>query len=494
MQIHTVYTLLAVIIWIIVGTLIAVVARKGLGKGLSEYFIANRKIGGFVSALTYSATTYSAFMMIGLAGFAYKGGVGALGFELTYLAGLMLVVFFGPRFWLVGKKFGYVTPSQLLSDRYQNKGVAFIAALLCLIFLIPYSAVQLMGVAYLMEVLSSGGIPFIVGLLVAIIIAIVWAWIAGMRSVAWTDSLQALVMIITATTITFFVIYKGFGGFGGFFNKLELNYSQWLTLPGPGFFSFKVYLGLTLPWFFFSISNPQVSQRLFIPKSMRALKQMCGGFLIFGFVYTVITVLWGFSARLLCPDLSVADKASPALLALPLVPTVLGLIAMVAIMAAAISTIDSIMLSLSSIFAKDIYQNVKTEVKEERVLWVGKFIIPVIGVTAFFFARARFGLISTLSVASSAGLLMMVPTIIGAFLWRRGTAAGAIASMTVGAIITATMYITKWYPLGHWPGVWGGIMCSLVFIGVSLLTRPPRKRAEEFIDYLDKTLVEKNAL
>jgi len=494
MQIHTVYTLLAVGIWVIVGTLIAIASRKGLGKGLSEYFIANRKIGGFVSALTYSATTYSAFMMIGLAGFTYKGGVGALGFELTYLAGLMLVIFFGPRFWLVGKKFGYVTPAELLGDRYQNKGVAFVAAVLCLIFLIPYSAVQLMGVAYLMEILSYGGIPFIVGLLLATIIAIVWAWIAGMRSVAWTDSLQALVMIITAITITFFVIYKGFGGFGNFFNKLELNYPQWLTLPGPGFFSFKVYLGLTLPWFFFSISNPQVSQRLFIPKSMGALKRMCGGFLIFGFVYTVITVLWGFSAKLLCPNLSIADKASPTLLSLPFIPTTLALIAMVAIMAAAISTIDSIMLSLSSMFAKDIYQNVRTKASEEKVLWIGKFIIPVIGIIAFLFARARFGLISTLSVASSTGLLMTVPTIIGAFFWKRGTSAGAITSMIVGAIITATLYITKCYPLGHWPGVWGGITSSVVFIGISLLTRPPRKKAEEFINYLDKTLLEKNAL
>jgi len=720
MQIHTVYTLLAVGIWVIVGTLIAIASRKGLGKGLSEYFIANRKIGGFVSALTYSATTYSAFMMIGLAGFTYKGGVGALGFELTYLAGLMLVIFFGPRFWLVGKKFGYVTPAELLGDRYQNKGVAFVAAVLCLIFLIPYSAVQLMGVAYLMEILSYGGIPFIVGLLLATIIAIVWAWIAGMRSVAWTDSLQALVMIITAITITFFVIYKGFGGFGNFFNKLELNYPQWLTLPGPGFFSFKVYLGLTLPWFFFSISNPQVSQRLFIPKSMGALKRMCGGFLIFGFVYTVITVLWGFSAKLLCPNLSIADKASPTLLSLSFIPTTLALIAMVAIMAAAISTIDSIMLSLSSMFAKDIYQNIRTKASEEKVLWMGvaylmeilsyggipfivglllatiiaivwawiagmrsvawtdslqalvmiitaititffviykgfggfgnffnklelnypqwltlpgpgffsfkvylgltlpwfffsisnpqvsqrlfipksmgalkrmcggflifgfvytvitvlwgfsakllcpnlsiadkasptllslsfipttlaliamvaimaaaistidsimlslssmfakdiyqnirtkaseekvlwmgKFIIPVIGIIAFLFARARFGLISTLSVASSTGLLMTVPTIIGAFFWKRGTSAGAIASMVVGAIITATLYITKCYPLGHWPGVWGGITSSVVFIGISLLTRPPRKKAEEFINYLDKTLLEKNAL
>jgi SSS family solute:Na+ symporter len=117
------YTWLALILYILAGIAVAMLARRKLGTGVNEFFLANRQIGGFVSALTYAATTYSAFMMIGLAGLTYRLGVGALGFELTYLCGLALVVFFGPRFWLVGRRFDYLTHAELLADRYQSRAV-----------------------------------------------------------------------------------------------------------------------------------------------------------------------------------------------------------------------------------------------------------------------------------------------------------------------------------------------------------------------------------
>ncbi|HKL76681.1 MAG TPA: sodium:solute symporter family protein, partial [Halanaerobiales bacterium] len=118
------YVYIAIFIYIIIGSIVAYFARKGMKKGLIEYFLSGRSTGGFVAALSYSATTYSAFMMVGLAGFTYSGGVGALGFELIYLSGLSLVAFFGPRFWLVGKKFNYVSPYEMLGDRYDNQWIA----------------------------------------------------------------------------------------------------------------------------------------------------------------------------------------------------------------------------------------------------------------------------------------------------------------------------------------------------------------------------------
>ncbi|HKL13933.1 MAG TPA: sodium:solute symporter family protein, partial [Halanaerobiales bacterium] len=146
---NTFYVYLAVIIYVLIGFYIAYKARQGMKQGVIEYFLDNRSTSGIVSALSYSATTYSAFMMIGLAGFTYSGGVGALGFELIYLAGLSLVAFFGPRFWLVGKKYGYVTPYEMLGDRFQNKWIAIISAGAACVFLIPYLSVQLMGIGYL---------------------------------------------------------------------------------------------------------------------------------------------------------------------------------------------------------------------------------------------------------------------------------------------------------------------------------------------------------
>jgi SSS family solute:Na+ symporter len=484
-------------IYIAVGLGIAVIARRQLGAGVSEFFLANRRVGGFVSALTYSATTYSAFMMIGLAGLTYISGVGALGFELTYLCGMFMMVFFLPRFWLVGRKYGYVSPMELLSDRYQSRWVGATAAILALVFLVPYAAVQLMGIGYLMNGISQGAIPVVAGIIIAVLCAIAWSNIAGMRSVAWTDAFQALIMIATSAAVLG-VVVAALGGFGSFFSKLESATPGLLTVPtAKGAWSINMFIGLALPWLFFLISNPQVSQRLFIPKSVTAMKQMLGGFLVFGFIYTMISILWGFSATLLVPGVEKADLVTPTLLALPIIPMGLAIIVMIGITAAAISTIDSILLTLSSVWARDIHKGlINPKVSEARELRVGQWVIPIMAIIAFVFAWWAAGktglafMIAPLSSAASAGLLMAVPAIFGAFFWKRATASGAIVSCIVGAIVVLLFQVTGWKPLGWWPGTWGFIVCVILFIGVSLATKPPRAKAEEFIGYLKEKLAE----
>jgi SSS family solute:Na+ symporter len=74
-------------IWFIVGTYISYTSRQKGKVDLEDYFLGSRRIDGFISAMTYSATTYSAFMMVGLVGLTYRYGVAALGFELIYLMG-----------------------------------------------------------------------------------------------------------------------------------------------------------------------------------------------------------------------------------------------------------------------------------------------------------------------------------------------------------------------------------------------------------------------
>ncbi|MFZ5648643.1 MAG: sodium:solute symporter family protein [Bacillota bacterium] len=488
------YIYIALLIYFTVGTVVAVYAKRGMTHGVADFFIANRTIGGFVAALTYSATTYSAFMMVGLAGLTYIGGVGAWGFELIYLSGLVLVAFFGPRFWLVGKKYGYITPSELLGDRYQSKGLQILAAIASILFLIPYSAVQLIGIGTLMEGMSKGAIPFMVGLVIATFVTIVWAYMGGMRAVAWTDSLQALLMIVISTLSVIFVVYGAFGGFGGLFETLETKFPKWLTVPGPGFFNHKAFVALALPWFFFCLSNPQVSQRLFIPKSLSAMRTMVMGFLAFGFVYTFISIIWGLSARALIPGLKSGDLATPSLLSLDVIPTGISLLVMVGITAAAISTTNSIILTLSSMVSQDILKVSNPDIEESKLFAIGRVFVLLFAIAAFLFATLKLGLIAVLSVASSAGLLVIVPSIIGAFFWKRGTAAGAITSIVVGGIIAFWFQFGGVKPLGWGPGVWSGIVSASLFIIVSLLTAPPREKAEEFIGYINSMLKEKNAI
>ncbi|MGM0652198.1 MAG: sodium:solute symporter family protein [Bacillota bacterium] len=486
MNANTIY--LVLFLYFIVGSIIARQARRKLGSGINDFFLAGRTLGGIVAALTYSATTYSAFMLVGLAGFTYIGGVGALGFELIYLSGLILVAFFGPRFWLVGNRYNYLTPTEMLGDRYQSRAVSIVSAVAAVLFLIPYSAVQLIGIGALLEGISGGAIPYLAGVSVAAVIAVYWTWTGGLKAVAWTDSLQAAVMLTVAVLSVIFIAYRAFDGFGGLFAQLEAQHPQWLSVPGPGFFNVNAFVGLTLPWFFFSLSNPQVSQRLFMPRSLGQMRIMVMGFLVFGFIYTLVSIIWGFSARLLLPDLDVADSATPMLLSMDIVPTAVALMVMLGISAAAISTVNSIILSLSSMVCRDVCKNISRGIDEDRELLIGRIFVPLFTLFILAFATLRLDLIAALSVASSAGLLVMVPALIGAFFWKRGTAAGVLSSVIVGGLTALILQYSGWRPLDLWPGVWSGIVALTLFVGVSLLTGAPEKKAGEFLGFLNEEL------
>jgi SSS family solute:Na+ symporter len=343
--------------------------------------------------------------------------------------------------------------------------------------------------------MSGGGIPVLAGILVATLLAIAWSRIAGLRSIAWTDAFQAVVMMVSAVLLLTLIVSE-LGGLKEFLSRFETEHAQLLTVPsGSGLWGINMFVGLALPWFFFSISNPQVSQRFFIPASVKAMRQMMGGFLVFGFFYTLIAVLWGFGARMLVPGLSNADMATPTLLAMSFVPKALALVAMIGIVAAAVSTIDSILLTLSSVWARDIYRGVlNPRATEARELRMGQWVIPVMAVVALVFAwqaSSKSGLdfmIAPLSAAASAGLLMVVPSIFGAFFWKRATAAASVASIVSGAALVLILQVTGAKPLGWWPGVWGLVLCTVVFVAVSFVTRAPTAKAEEFLGYLSEKL------
>jgi len=448
-------------IYIFWGTLIAILSSRGKSRSLFDYFLGSRKISPLVNTLSYSATTYSAFMMLGLAGLTYRAGVGALGFELIYLSGLILAVIFGPKFLKFSKESGCITPAELLSLKYNHPLVGIIFAFTSMIFLIPYAASQLMGIGYLLEMLSGGEISFAAGLVIATLLAFLWTEIAGLRSVATTDSLQAMIMLSSSVILVLIVVYKYLGGFGAMMNKLVIDYPQWLSVPGNGFFSFQTFLGLSLPWFFFSISNPQVSQRLFVPQGLKQLRQMILGFSIYGFIYTLITILIGFSARCLFPQLENPDLATPAILSRLNISPWISLLVTVGIFSAAISTIDSIFLTLSSMFVRDILK--RHNLPEKGQLIITRSFIPILCLFTFLFAIQRINLIALLSVASSAGLIASVPATIGAFYGKRKRWQAAFFSILSGASTSSILRITGLRPLGMWPGVWTLIVSAIVF-------------------------------
>lgn len=463
---------------------IAYMARRGLGEGVSEYFLGGRRLGGFISGLSYSATTYSAFMLVGLVGLTYESGVGALGFEMTYLMfTVLLLTVFAPRFWLAGNKYDFLTPAELLTQRYETRWAGLVASVIFLVMLVPYAAIQLMGIGFLVEGLTGGEISYMTGVFAMAGFAGFAAIWAGMRSVSWTDAFQAITMLTTSLFALFYIFFQFFGSPGNFFRTITVENPELLELTWDP----KLFIGLALPWAFFALTNPQVSQRMLVPDEITSLKRMIIYFSVFGFIYTVISTLFGFQAANLLPGLENADKAMSVLLTR--VPQPLGLIIFIGIFAAATSTLGSVTLTLSSSITRDLMGNVFPDAGERVQLLAGKAAIPFLIAVFIVFAWLRPGLIAVLSSMASGGLLVTAPALIGAFFWKKGTGPGVVTSMSVGGIVTGVLYVVDLKPLGWWPSVWGFLLTIFLFITVSLFTVPPDK-SDEFVDYVNQRLEE----
>ena len=108
-------TYLALVIYLGLGTVVALFSKRFLKRDTKDFFTAGGRFGTLLSSLSYAATTYSAFMFIGLVGLAYSTGVGTIGFELVYFVGtLFLLYYIAPKYWALHNRFGYISPTTLL--------------------------------------------------------------------------------------------------------------------------------------------------------------------------------------------------------------------------------------------------------------------------------------------------------------------------------------------------------------------------------------------
>lgn len=418
-------------IYAVIGTAIALYSKGA--KTQESFFIGDRNIGGVVSALTYAATTYSAFMMVGLVGLSYATGVGALGFELVYLVGtLFFLSFYGPKIWKIAKEKGVVSPSGILEHRYGLK-TAKATAIISLIALVPYTSVQLTGVALILE--KNANLNFSTGILIVGILIALWAFLGGLRGVVLTDSIQGILMISVSIVALFWVSAK-------------VDFSQVSSLgnlmyvPNP-IWTPKFFLSLTIPWFFFALTNPQVFQRMFISKDLQALRKMIVYFGLFGVLYTVIVTLIGIELKILTikglfPLVEYRDNVTPTLLSI--MPEWLSLLLALSIMAAAITTANSIVLTLSSMVSRDI-------VKEKGILYGKTAIILLTAIIALFAVR-KVSYIVELSVLSSTILLCLLPLVFGLFHFKIGKDLTGVLTILSGFLASVILTFLKITPFG----------------------------------------------
>lgn len=467
-------TYLALVIYLGLGTVVALFSKRFLKRDTKDFFTASGRFGTLLSSLSYAATTYSAFMFIGLVGLAYSTGVGTIGFELVYFVGtLFLLYYIAPKYWALHNRFGYISPAEVLSERYGSRVVGAAITLLALVSLIPYASSQVIGVAIAAEGASGGAVPYTWAVVIAIVVALLWSVIAGIWSVGWTDVLQGLIMLGTGIIMVLWVYVWGYSNAS--FNLASLGS---LSYVPNQFWSFAVFLNMTVPWFFFAVTNPQVVQRLFAPKDKKALNGMIIWFGVYGLLFTVLVTLLGLMLRGMTlggtfPLIEMINRDSVTPTLLGMAPLWLSVLGLVAVLAASVSTIDGIILTLSSMAVRDVLIPYRPSPSSKSGLMVGRIVIIVLALACTLFALSRPGFIVDLAVLSSSLLLPQAPVVIGMFVWKRGGKASATLAIVSGFTVAVALYFFKLSPLGIPTNVWTLVISTLVYVGAAMMEKAP---------------------
>jgi Na+/proline symporter len=208
----------------------------------ADYFISGRRLPLWVFVLAATATSFSGWTFMG-----HPGLVFADGFQYAYASFYTITipftgVLFLKRQWMLGKRFGYVTPGEMLSDYFQGDGIRILTVIVAMFFSIPYLGVQLRASGFLFNVLTDGMLGVEVGMWMLSAVVFIYVASGGLRAVAYVDTLQCILLALGISMIGIIgVTYVGgWGALNQYIFELAKadpkltpdGYSHYIAIPG----------------------------------------------------------------------------------------------------------------------------------------------------------------------------------------------------------------------------------------------------------------------
>jgi len=445
-------------------------------NSLADYYLGNRGLGFFVLLMTLYATQYSGNTMIGFAAEAYRQGwqfLMAVGFMMAVVGCYFL---YAPKLHRISRKEGFITPSDFIQWRFNHRGLTVATALIFIVTLANYVLTNLKAVMEVIEVGSGGRFSGAWAMAGLAVIMLIYQTLGGMRSVAWTDVLQGTILLVGIATI-FIAMEVAYGGLTEVLGSLRTaNYELWSPPGGAE----KVRWFSTLVLIFIGIAiYPHAIQRIYAARSAHTLKRSLQVMVFMPLVTTLLMVTVGVVGAARFPGLSKGDSESITLLVLQDIATqipalsILLTVFIAAVLAAIMSTIDSALLSVSSIFTQDFFRRWFPGQSEARLTLTGKWfsagimtamVLGAIALPATIWALIQIKIELLVQAAPALLLGLHVPRL------RAGSVfAGLIAGtvLTVGLLLAAEFTGNDFYarPCNLHAGLWG-LALNLVVIAV----------------------------
>jgi len=370
-------------LWVAAGYLGILIVLGWLGhaaqkeSSLSDFYLGGRRLGFVVLLLTLYATQYSGNTLIGFAAKGYREGFTFL-VSVSFMMGIIGVyLIYAPRLQRLSRARNYITLSDYIQDRFDHRGLAVLVSVSGIVAMGNYILTNLKAIGLAAEAATGGMVTPTQGIVGLALIIVIYESLGGLRSVAWTDVVQGMILLVGCGVVftAIVVYYDGFGEMAAAVREVRPGFWEPPDLGGCfTWLSTLLVVGLGIAIY------PHSIQRIYAAKSAVTLRRAFQVMVFLPLFTTLLMVIVGIVGNARFEGLAKAESESITLLVLqdlaqnvPWAGWIITLF-LCAVFAAIMSTIDSALLSISSMITQDLYRPLRPGATQAHLTRVGKLL------------------------------------------------------------------------------------------------------------------------
>jgi SSS family solute:Na+ symporter len=474
---------------ILVGIVLWVIRKKE--DNTEDYFLAGRNVGWFVVGASIFASNIGSEHVVGLAGTGASNKLPLLIYEIQAWVVLILGWVFLPFY----ARSGVFTMPEFLEKRFDARS----RWLLSIFSIVAYVLTKISVTIYAGGVVVSAllGIDFWTGAIVTVILTGIYTILGGMRAVVYTETLQAVLLIIGAAILT----YIGLDRVGGWSSMQETlgpeYFNMWRPATDPDFPWPSLLITSTIVGIWYWCTDQYIVQRALTARNIKEGRRGT----IFGALLKLLPVFLFLIPGVIALTLKMRgelhwdnpDEAFPVLMSNLLPSGLRGLVA-AGLLAALMSSLASVFNSCSTLFTVDIYKKLRPNAPEKKLVRTGQIATVFVVIIGIIWIPIMANISGVLyeylqSVQSYIAPPITAVFILGIF-YKRINAIGALSTLVMGIVVAFTRIVLELikddldpdgflFKMGDMNflsfGAWFFLFCLIFLTVVSLLTKAPDK-------------------
>lgn len=441
-------------------------------KNSEDFMVAGRTLPWYILVGTLLATWMGSGSLFSGAGLGYRNGLAGLWSSGGAWLGIALIYFITRRI----RNFGKVTVPDIFEARY-GQVAAILATITTVVAYTTIVSYQFRGGGKVLSMVSDGMVSLEAGIIITAVFAISYTVLAGMFSVVYTDVVNGVLMTIGTIGALIFLYFK-VGGMGEIITVAESAgkwqwFGNWAAertgdISGP-----IIAISFFVPTMLLLMGDANMYQRIFSAKDGNSAKKAVFFWIIGVVVLESVISMLGLTGAVavskgIIPDLvanaqaGVTEPTAAALLEarqagsesiIPAIaryaglPMILGLLLVSTMMAIIVSTADSFLLIPATNLTRDVYSRyINPGASEKQILLISRGLVLGLGIIAFLLVSQFKTVLNAAFTAYNIYGTSITPALLAAFLWKRATKQGAIASIITGASVTIiwTYFLPDW--------------------------------------------------